>query len=131
MPRPHAAAVLVGWTFLVWTTRLRNIWADDALSDGDRWGRTMLALSFTALGVLLAVGLLRRSAWASWAVRLLAGWTAGVWVVRSIGIATVDHEAAFVVVHLVLAAVSIGLAVLAWRGTTPASAQPDAVGAPR
>lgn len=131
MLRRRAAAVLVGWTFLVWTTRLRNIWADEALSDGEKWGRTALALSFTVLAVVVVVGLVRRTAWHSLAVRLLAGWTVGVWGVRSIGIASADHEAAFVVVHLVLAAVSIGLAGLAVWTTDPASQRPDAVTAPR
>ena len=30
--RPFALA-LVGWTFFVWTTRIANIWRDDALDD--------------------------------------------------------------------------------------------------
>jgi hypothetical protein len=85
------------------------------LSTGEQWWRTALALSFTVLA--LAVGLaayLRTSSLAS-LVRMLAGWTIAVWVVRSIGIASADHDAAFIVVHLVLAAVSVTLAALAVR----------------
>jgi hypothetical protein len=53
----------------------------------------------------------------SLSVQVLAGWTTVVWVVRAADIALGgDHEAAFVAVHVVLAAVSIGLA--AWAVTT-------------
>lgn len=113
--------VLVAWTFLVWTTRLRNVWGDADLSDGEKWGRTGLALSLTALAIAVVAGLVRRAGWTDVAVKALAGWTIGVWVVRSFGIATTDHAAAFVVVHLVLAAVSVGLAVVAVREGAPAT----------
>ena len=43
-----------------------------------------------------------------------------MWVVRRIGIATADHDAAFIVVHLVLAAISIVLAGLAVREVSDA-----------
>ena len=53
----------------------------------------------------------------SLAVQVLAGWTTVVWVVRAADIAFGGgHEAAFIAVHVVLAAVSIGLA--AWAVTT-------------
>jgi hypothetical protein len=51
-------------------------------------------------------------------VGALAAWTVVVWVVRAIGIATGDHEAAFIAVHLVLATVSIALSAAAWLHTT-------------
>jgi hypothetical protein len=47
------------------------------------------------------------------AVVAFAAWTVGVWVVRSIGIWVHDHPVGFKVVHTVLAAISIGLAVRA------------------
>jgi hypothetical protein len=56
-----------------------------------------------------------RTAWRRQVVLALAGWTTVVWAVRATGIATADHDGAFVAVHLVLAAVSIVLAVLAVR----------------
>jgi hypothetical protein len=52
------------------------------------------------------------------AVLALAGWTIGVWVVRSVGIATGDHSAAFTAVHLLLATISIALAARGWRQVT-------------
>ena len=127
----RAAAALSGWTFLVWTTRLRNIWTDDGLSAGDRWARSALALSFTALAALAVVGLVRRAAWRGRAVRALAGWTVVVWAVRAVQIAAADHAIGFVAVHLVLAVVSIGLAVLAVREGSPSTASPGDVSALR
>ena len=51
------------------------------------------------------------------AVTALSAWTTVVWIVRAADIAFGGgHEAAFVAVHVVLAAVSIGLAV--WALTT-------------
>jgi len=106
---------LVIWSLLVWTTRIRNIWSDDELSTADQWWRTALAMSFTLLALVVGVALYLRSTWQRPVVLALAVWTIGVWVVRSIGIATAEHDGAFVAVHLVLATVSIGLAVLAAR----------------
>jgi hypothetical protein len=114
--RPPIVVALVGWTALVWTTRIGNIWRDHALDRGEKVGRTLLALSFTALAAVVLVALVRRAGWLAAAVGALAGWTTAVWIVRSVGIATGDHEAAFIAVHLVLAAVSIGLSALALRG---------------
>lgn len=113
-----AATALVAWTLLVWTTRIGNIWGDDALTTGEKWGRTGLALSFTALAASVVIGVVRREPWLRLAVLALAGWTVGVWAVRSVGIATGDHSAAFIAVHLVLATVSIALAGLASHVTT-------------
>ena len=114
-PRPPIVVALVAWTALVWTTRIGNIWRDHALDTGDKVGRTALALSFTALAVAVLIALVRRARWLATAVGALAGWTTAVWIVRSVGIATGDHEAAFIAVHLGLAVVSIGLSAAAVR----------------
>jgi hypothetical protein len=113
--RLPATLALCAWTLLVWTTRIGNIWGDDDLSTGEKWGRTGLAMSFTVLALAVAFAVLRRQPWRGLAVKVLAGWTIGVWITRSFGIATGDHDAAFVTVHLVLAVVSIALSVLAVR----------------
>lgn len=115
---------LVAWTFLVWTTRISNIWGDDDLTDGEKWGRTGLAMSFTVLGLAVAWAIWRRASWLRPAVLALAGWTTAVWVVRAAGIATGDHEAAFIAVHVVLAVVSIALSALAVRSLQPEPSQP-------
>lgn len=114
------AVVLAAFTVLVWTTRIRNIWTDESLSTTGQIGRIALALAFTAFAV--ATG------WVWWQarrgrtiegtvtlVRAFAVWTIGVWVIRGAQIALADHDTAFVVVHSLLALVSIGLAVWAGR----------------
>jgi hypothetical protein len=116
MVRRHPFVVaLVAWTFLVWTTRIRNIWTDEALTTGEQWARTALAGSFTVLAVAVVVALVQRATWLRLAVGALAAWSVLVWVVRSVGIATADHDVGFVVVHLVLAVASAVLGGLAWR----------------
>jgi hypothetical protein len=116
MRKRPAALALVAWTFFVWTTRLLNIWRDDALDAGEKWGRTGLALSFTVLAVVALVALWRRASRAStWAVGALAGWSVAVWVVRDVRILAADHPGGFKVVHTVLAVISIALAAWAWR----------------
>ena len=113
--RPFALA-LVAWTFFVWTTRIANIWRDEALDTGEKLGRTGLALSFTLLAVAVVVTLWRRLPRASFvAVAALSGWSVAVWVVRDVRIVLGDHGIAFIVVHVVLGVVSIVLAALAWR----------------
>ncbi len=126
--RPPAVLALVAWTVLVWTTRIGNIWGDDGLDTGEKVGRTALALSFTALAALVAWAVLTRWEHRRPAVLALAGWTVGVWVVRAVGIAGGDHRAAFVVVHLVLAAVSLALSWLALRAC--GGVRPGSVAAP-
>ena len=110
-----AALALAGWSIFVWTTRIRNIWSDDELSSGEQWGRTALALSFTVLALAVGYAVLRGATWRRPVVLLLAAWTVAVWVVRSIGIATADHDGAFIAVHVVLAVISVVLAALAAR----------------
>jgi len=105
------------WTVFVWATRIGT-----AVDEG-AGGRAVLGAVFTIVGLgLLAVawrargrGLDRNEVLA---VRAAAAWTVGVWVVRGVQITLADHDASFVVVHLVLAVVSIALAVLTVRLST-------------
>jgi hypothetical protein len=125
MRRHRATVVLVAWTFLVWTTRIANVWRDSDLDTGERWGRALLALSFTVLAIAVVAALARRLGQATTvAVGALAAWTIAVWVVRGIGILAADHDLGFKVVHTVLAVVSIVLAVLAWRETRREAVHP-------
>lgn len=123
MRRIHhpAAVALVAWTFVVWTTRLRNIWTDDSLTTGEQWRSTALVGSFTALAAVAAVALATRARWTRPAVVALAAWSSGVWVVRAVGIATAGHDLGFVLVHLVLAAVTWALSWVAVRQVTAAA----------
>jgi len=115
-------------TLLIWTTRIRNIWADDDAGTADQVARTALSLSFTLLalgGAWLWWDARRRGGarpWAAGFVRAFALWTTGVWVVRGVQIATADHEVAFVLVHTALAVGSIALAWWADRSLRPSPA---------
>jgi hypothetical protein len=125
MRRHKATVALVAWTFLVWTARIGNIWRDGDLDAAARWGRTALALSFTALalGVVVALRWRARPPLAA-AVGALAAWTTGVWIVLVAGIVAADHAVGFTVVHAVLAVASIVLAGVAWRETRRRAASP-------
>ncbi len=106
------ALVLAAWTFLVWTTRLRNIWTDNSLTTGGQLWRTAVAGVFTVFAAGTVVLWRRRHGAATW-VRAFAVWTIGVWAIRAVQIGLADHGAAFKVVHTVLAVVSTALAMWA------------------
>jgi hypothetical protein len=95
-----------GWTAFVWLTRIRN-----AARDGDSLLPYALSVSFLvlAIGVLGTLGRDRR-----WILGL-AAWTVVVWPVRLVDIATSDHGAGFVIVHVAIGGLSIALAGLATR----------------
>ena len=106
---------LVIWSFLVWTTRINNIVTDDNLDGAGIAARVALALSFTVLAALTLGALRQGREWLLPLVSGFAAWTGLVWIVRGVQIALADHDAAFIAVHVVLAVVSIALAVLAVR----------------
>lgn len=124
--RLRPALVLAAWTFLVWTTRIRNIWTDDDLTTGGQLWRTGLAGVFTVFAVGVIV-LWRRRADASTWIRGFAVWTIGVWAVRAVQIGLADHGTAFKVVHTVLAVVSVGLALWADRTVRASEPRPEPV----
>lgn len=117
---------LVVWSLLVWGTRIDNILADESLDGAGQAWRVALALSFVVLAVATAGRWWRRTGPRGRPVvaLVLAWWTIVVWIVRGIGIAFGDHDAAFIAVHLILAVVSIGLGVVVVRslsGPSPSS----------
>jgi len=91
------------WTLLLWTTRIRNIVADD-------WTVTDLILPI-GLTVLAVLALVRRRP----GLLVLAGVTTAVWVVRLPLVLVHDHPVGFKVVHAVLAVVSIALSIATAR----------------
>ena len=116
MPAPVLAFAC--WTVVVWGGRVRNAIADDAGA-----ASIALAASFVVLGLLVVA---TRGGWRP--VVALAGWTIVVWVVRAVDIvAFSDHDAAFVIVHLVLATVSVALAAWAVRAVTRSGRAPQPV----
>ena len=55
------------------------------------------------------------------ALRLLGRMHSAEEAVRAVEIALTDHDAAFIIVHVLLGIISIVLAILAWRATMPPS----------
>jgi hypothetical protein len=96
------------WTLLIWTTRVRNILGNRGHSAVE----LIVPLVLTALAVAALVDRRR-------GLRPLALVTVGIWAVRLPFVLVHDHPAGFKVVHAVLAAVSIALAVAAWRASAP------------
>lgn len=97
-------------TLLVWATRIRNIVDDD-------WSAAELLVP-VGLTVLAVAALVRRWPW----LAVLAGATVAVWAVRVPLVLVRDHAVGFKVVHVVLAAGSVLLAVKAWQARRPAVA---------
>ncbi len=114
-PGWYALPVFVVWTLLVWATRIDNIWSDPDLTDGGKWIRTSLAISFVAAAGAVTTVAVRT--WKNPPTRIddvildvAAYWTVAVWVVRAVQISLGDHSVGFIVVHVLLAVVSIALA---------------------
>ena len=126
------SAVSVGaflvWTIFVWgIVRVRNIMGDAELTGSERTWPLVLAASLwvpaAVLLIVLVVTLIRKKPFAKGAtvgVAVLGVWTTLVWMVRAFDIALVsDRELPFILVHLVLAVISVGLAVLAALALRP------------
>ncbi|MEM9564448.1 MAG: hypothetical protein AAGA93_17630 [Actinomycetota bacterium] len=107
------------WTLFVWGGRLRNLIQEPGpLADVSRWSLVAsIVFSVLGLAVTAVAALAARSravaALLTAAVAALGSLTVAVWVPRAIDIALGDHDPGFVVVHVVLAVVSIVLAGLA------------------
>lgn len=116
------ALLFGGWTLFVWVGRLRNLVAEPGgVLDASRWS-LIGSIAFTVGGVVVVTAALARWRRGSvgpvakllWpAVVALAVLTVAVWSIRAVDIALGDHSIGFIVVHLVLAVVSIGLAAVA------------------
>jgi len=100
---------------------------DPDLSSSERTWPLILAATLwipaAALLVTLLVTLIRKQEFAQplkIVVAVLGVWTTLVWMVRAFDIAlTSNRELPFIVVHLQLAVISVGLAVLAARSLRP------------
>lgn len=113
--RPLAVAVFAMWTLLVWANRINNIVNHDG-GDGVDLAR---AVAFVVVGLAVAVVAVRpMPAALAHRVVSIAGWASiALWATRIVTIPLGDHTVGFVVVHLVLAAISISLALWAMRAT--------------
>jgi prepilin signal peptidase PulO-like enzyme (type II secretory pathway) len=114
--RTHVVVyAFAAWTVVVWATRIRNILGDDAMERPEKVGRVGLSITFTTLGLAVAVSLWRRLHPAVYALVVgLAGWTTGVWVLMA-GSISLDpsHSGRFKAIHFGLAAFSVLLGAAA------------------
>ena len=112
----------LAWTLFVWIGRIRNATSDPDLSGSDRVLPLVLSAAFL-VGAVVVAALLYRDHVAGTAssaaalrlgVRVVGALTIAFWLVRAVQIAINNpDDLPFVVVHVVLAVVSIGLAVWA------------------
>ena len=109
---PLVPAALAAWTAFVWGTRVRNV-----VRDGGGTIPLLVALGMVVLAVVVAASLVRGGTPRS-AVPALAVATVAAWAVRTPSILLGDHGAAFKIVHVALALISIALAVAALRRTS-------------
>jgi uncharacterized membrane protein len=112
----------------VWgIVRVRNIMGDAELASSERTWPLILAASLwvpaAVLLIVLVVTVIRKKPFgkaATVGVAVLGVWTTLVWMVRAFDIALVSNrELPFILVHLMLGVISVGLAVLAARALRP------------
>ena len=103
------------WTVFVWGTRIRTALGDDDMAAAAKAAVVVWSLTLVAAGVLVIVR--RRQE----VVRAVLGLTVASWAVAAVSMLTGARGAAFVAVHLTLAALSIAIGVAAYRSTSSAS----------
>lgn len=120
MHRIQPAIVLVIFTVLIWISRLRNIWTDAGQSFFGKVAWTVPVLLFLVLAALVIRAKLVPASRPHFvgAVRLLGGWTVVYWLFRSVRLFGGGHSFGFIVVHMILTALSIGLAIWSWPRTS-------------
>jgi len=110
------AFVNAAWMTFVWVTRIRNAAGDDAISSTTRaLAYTLSAACLAGAAALVVIGVRRGP------IKLLIGIAyahCAVWVIRGTQIALGDRGAAFKIVHVVLALISIGLGALLIRSAS-------------
>ncbi|MFN8051953.1 MAG: hypothetical protein U0Q22_10975 [Acidimicrobiales bacterium] len=111
--KPIAVTVFAAWTLLVWGQRIVNILTKNG-GDGLDLAR---AIAFVAVGVALAYVVFRPVGPIATRRVVLGGAavTTLLWLIQMVAIPLRDHPAGFIAVHLVLGAISIGLAAWAAR----------------
>lgn len=103
------------WTLVVWGNRIYNIVAKDG-GDGVDLAR---AIAFVAVGLAVAVAAVGPVApGPAHRIVSIAGWASiALWATRIVTIPLGDYSLGFVLVHIVLAAISIALALWAMSST--------------
>src|SRR4051794_35809448 len=117
--RPYPVAMLCAVTLFIW---LNRIWLNWTNPDVDLPAKLALSIPITAFVIVSFVVLIamvrhvdRSARWFRGLGRLFAAGTVLFWVVRLPMILLHDHPAGFLIVHSVLAIVSVVAAIAAWR----------------
>ena len=103
------------WNSAIWLARIRNILSDDSLDGGGKALWMVPALIFGGGGVLALVLWCKGRASLARPVAAVLLFAMLYWPVRTVFVFLNDHSAAFRIVHLVLAVVSVALAFGAAR----------------
>lgn len=114
----------------MWTTRLPLIFTENDLSFGDIVWRVAPVFVFVAMALVLVSSVRTGRPDLARSVVAVAAWTTAYWLIRVTAIMFRDHDAGFKVVHAVLAVISIGTAVWAWRRTSLRSENPAGFSTP-
>lgn len=116
--RPYPVFALVAATLFIWVTRVPLAWSTTDGGIGDKLVPVIPVLFFVVPAALALVWAIAGGSFTvartATLVRGLAIWTALYWAVRLPFILIHDHPVPFKVVHVVLAAVSVGAAAWAW-----------------
>ena len=113
------------WTLFVWVQRVVNIFGGGTLHGTDLLGALVRPVVFSAIGIVLALVAFGPIPAERTKPLVVAGGgiTIAMWLVQTVLIATRDYSVGFIVVHVVLGVVSVGLAVWAMRSVAgPAGA---------
>jgi len=117
--RPYPVSAFAALTLLIWGNRIWLAWTVGDATTNSRIISSIPIVAFTIPAVVLLVLMVRhappRPSVFTTLARGLVIWTIGYWAVRLPMIAVHDHPVAFIVVHAVLAVVSVAAAFLAWR----------------
>jgi hypothetical protein len=123
---PRPVALFCAVTLFIWGNRIWLAWTnpDDTVAEKLVWSTpiTLFVLAALVLGGQLLAGTDRRRPGFVRGVTALAAGTTLYWAVRTPMILLADHPVGFEVVHAVLAAVSVTLAVAAWRSVRSSGA---------
>lgn len=117
---PWPVALFCALTLFIWTNRIWLAWTNDEDTVAEKLVWSTPITLFVIAAAVLAVTILRthpggRPDAFAVGVKVFAAGTVVYWAIRFPMIALADHDVPFKVVHGVLAAVSVGAAVGAWR----------------
>lgn len=116
-----AVAALCGWTTFVWIARIKNAVGDDGMSAGGKVIAVITALAFLGAAGALAYVHVRSHPGARRAAAAFALVSIVYWLIRAATIVVRDHPIGFIVVHTLLALITVGLGVWVLRSVSTRS----------